>query len=170
MELANIKHSLDKVSGTRSSIADLEETLRNTEGSFVGDSEVCPLVHRFSDQIYVREITIPKGTLLVGKIHKHDHPNFLMSGRVRVVTESAGKEILEGPLAIISPPGTKRALYAETELVWITVHHNPTNTQDLSELEKLVIADSYEDYEKFKKKDNGVISRLKKLIIKKLIT
>jgi len=50
---------------------------------------------------------------------------------------------------MMSPPGTKRALEAVTDLVWITVHHNPTNTQDLEELEKIVIADSYDDYEVF---------------------
>ena len=91
-----------------------------------------------------------------------------MKGRVRVVTEGAGEEMLEGPMSIISPPGTKRVLYAETELVWVTVHHNPSNTQDLEELEDLVIADSFEDYEKFKKKDNRIINKFKRLIIKKL--
>lgn len=169
MSLIDINKSLESYNcDPRASILAFEERLKGIEGSFSGDSEVCPLVHRFSDQMYVREITIPADTVLVGKIHKHDHPNFLMKGRVRVVTEGAGEEILEGPMSIISPPGTKRVLYAETELVWVTVHHNPSNTQDLKELEGLVIADSFEDYEKFKKKDNRIISKFKRLIIKKL--
>ena len=50
---------------------------------------------------------------------------------------------------MISKPGTKRALYAKTELVWTTVHLNPTNTQDLEELEEEIIAPTYEAYEKF---------------------
>jgi len=169
MSLTDINKSLESYScDARASIIGFEEGLKDIEGSFLGDSKVCPLVHRFSDQMYVREITIPADTVLVGKIHKHDHPNFLMKGRVRVVTEGAGEEMLEGPMSIISPPGTKRVLYAETELVWVTVHHNPSNTQDLKELEDLVIADSFEGYEKFKKKDNRIISKFKKLIIKKL--
>ncbi len=109
----------------------------------------CPLKHSFSDGIYVREITIPAGTLVVGKIHKHDHPNFLLKGKVKVVTED-GIEELEGPLSMISKAGTKRALYAETDLVWTTIHANPTNTEDLQELEENIIAPTYLEYEKFK--------------------
>jgi len=33
--------------------------------------------------------------------------------------------------------------------VWTTVHLNPTNTQDLEELEEEIIAPTYEAYEKF---------------------
>ncbi len=132
----------------RDNIIDFESQLKNTEGAFLGDSDMCPLKHTFSDGIYVREIFIPAGTFIVGKIHKHKHPNFLMSGEVDVITES-GSESLVGPMSIMSPAGTKRALYAKSDLTWITVHSNPTNTQDLKKLEEIVIADSYEEYEKF---------------------
>ena len=112
-------------------------------------TKVCPLKHSFSDGIYVREIFIPAGMFIVGKIHKHDHPNFLLKGEVIVVTED-GTEELTRPLSMISKAGTKRALYAKTDLVWTTVHANPTNTEDLEELEKEIIAPTYLDYEKFK--------------------
>src|SRR6476660_9178070 len=133
----------------RGNIMAFEGFLGQQEGAFFGDSVNCPLTHRFTEGIYVREIFIPAGTYIVGKIHKHSHPNFLMSGTVDVVTETGGKEQLTGPLSMISPPGTKRALHAITDLVWVTIHHNPTNTQDLEELEKIVIAESYEEYHKF---------------------
>ena len=87
--------------------------------------------------------------IVVGKIHKHDHPNFLLSGKTVVITEDGGREELEGPCSMISSPGTKRALYAITNLVWTTVHLNPTNTKDLGELEKEIIAKDYEEYEQF---------------------
>jgi hypothetical protein len=133
----------------RNSIMDFESHLKSLEGSVLGDSDLCPLKHSFSDGIYVREIFIPAGVVLAGKIHKHDHPNFLMSGEVKVFTESGGLEILKGPMSMISKAGTKRVVETITDTVWVTVHLNPTNTQDLSELEKEVIADSYEDYERF---------------------
>jgi len=132
----------------REGLVDYEDKIKMQNGSFVGDNELCPLKHSFSDGIYVREIKIPAGMYIVGKIHKHEHPNFLLSGIVDVVTEQ-GTTTLEGPLSMISPAGTKRALYAKTDLVWITVHSNPTNTQDLKELESIVIADSYDEYDKF---------------------
>lgn len=126
----------------------MEEFLKNTEGAMIGDNNTCPLTHTFADGMYVREIFIPAGLFVVGKIHKHSHPNFLLKGTVMVVTEF-GSERLIGPVSIISKAGTKRALYAITDLTWVTVHLNPTNTQDLAELEEEIIAPSYEAYEQF---------------------
>jgi|TARA_R100001143_G_C3333891_1_gene120810 hypothetical protein len=141
----------------RTQIMELEKRIKNINDRdvVIGDSEVCPLKHSFSDGIYVREITIPPGLLILGKIHKHDHPNFLLKGEVVVITEEGGVEELKAPCSMISKPGTKRALYAKTELVWTTVHLNPTNTQDLKELEEEIIAPSYEAYEKFLETTNN---------------
>jgi len=141
----------------RTQIIELEDRIKNIKGKgvIVGDSAICPLKHSFSDGIYVREITIPAGMLILGKIHKHDHPNFLLKGEVIVITEEGGVEELKAPCSMISKPGTKRALYAKTELVWTTVHLNPTNTQDLDELEKEIIAPTYDAYEKFLETTNN---------------
>lgn len=145
----NIESGISLKKDIRENIMAFEDHIKTQENAFIGDSEICPLKHSFSPGIYVREILIPEGTYIVGKIHKHSHPNFLLSGVVEVVTEGSGKETLCGPLSMISPAGTKRALRAITDLKWVTVHSNPTNTQDLKELEAIVIADSYEEYEKF---------------------
>jgi hypothetical protein len=40
---------------------------------------------------------------------------------------------------------------AHTDTVWITVHHNPDNTQDLKKLEDIVIAKNYLEYKNFQK-------------------
>jgi hypothetical protein len=90
-----------------------------------------------------------------------------LSGTVDVVTEN-GKERLVGPISMISPAGTKRALHSVTDVVWVTVHENPTNTRNLEELEKFVIADSYEEYEKFisEKSQPKFLGYIKKLLKK----
>lgn len=165
ISLSNV--SVEKNS-VRKSIMNFEEQIVAQENSFIGDSDLCPLKHTFSDGIYVREIFIPKGMYIVGKIHKHAHPNFLMSGEVDVVTKD-GKETIIGPCSMISPAGTKRALYAKTDLVWITIHHNPTNTQDPEKLEKIVIADSFEEYDKFEKLQGKKVVSLWNKLIKKLL-
>jgi hypothetical protein len=154
----------------REGILNFEKVLSEDPDATFVDSKHIELTHRFSDKMYVREIFIEKDTMLTGKIHLHDHPNFLMSGQVLVVTEDGGKEFLEGPLAMISPAGTKRALYAITDVTWVTVHLNPCNTQDLGELEKLVIAKDYEQYEREQKAKGGLIDKVKKFLIKKLIS
>jgi len=95
-----------------------------------------PLRHSFSDGIYSRELTIPEGGLLIGKIHKHKHHNFLLKGEIIIITEDGGIETLEAPCTVVSNPGTQRIGYAITETVWATVHLNESNTQDLELLEK----------------------------------
>ena len=69
---------------------------------------------------------------------------------------------------MISSAGTKRALFSVTELVWTTVHHNPTNTTDLDELERIVIAESFEKYDSYIQEKKKPMRRLKKYLIKKL--
>ena len=164
--LVKVKSKLD---GTvsRQAILDFEDTIKGIEGHIEGDTPFMPLVHTFSDGIYVRQISIPAGTLLTGKIHKHDHPNFLLKGKAIVVTED-GEDEYVAPLSMISKAGTKRAVYAVTDLVWTTIHHNPTNTQDLDELENIVIAPSYAEFDKFLKLEQGVFNKLKKKLIKTL--
>jgi hypothetical protein len=108
----------------------------------------CPLQHVFAPGAYARTMHIPAGTVIVGKIHKHAHLNILSQGRVEVRTEGGGLEHLQGPLTMVSPPGTKRAVYAVTDAVWTTIHL--TDETDLEKIEGHVIAKTYDDYEQFK--------------------
>ena len=50
---------------------------------------------------------------------------------------------------MVSEPGTKRAVVAETDAVWTTIHL--TNETDLAKIESEVIAASFEEYEQFLK-------------------
>lgn len=128
----------------RAKILAFEKFIASVPGAVFGDNEICPLKHTFSGNIYVREIFIPKGTLLTGKIHRHQHPNFLMSGEVSVVTETGGVEKLKAPMAMISEPGTKRVVYAHEDTVWITIHE-VGGERDLKKIEEIVIAKTYEE-------------------------
>jgi len=130
----------------RDRILRLEEALRDMPGAMLGDSEHCPLTHEFPPGLYVRTIRIPAGTVIVGKLHRHEHPNILQSGTVEVVTEFDGMQQLTGPLFMISKGLTKRALYSVSPVVWTTIHPNPTNTQDLEELEKGIIIEDLTSY------------------------
>lgn len=100
------------------------------------------VVHEFAPGIYARTMLIPAGTCIVGKIHRHAHPNNVSLGQCKVVTEFETIEI-HAPYQFISEAGTKRVVLALTDVMWTTYHHNPTNTQDLKELERLIIAEDY---------------------------
>jgi quercetin dioxygenase-like cupin family protein len=93
-------------------------------------------VHYFADGLYGREITIPAGTVLTGKIHRGEHLNFLMKGDITVWTED-GMKRLQAPAVIVSKPGTKRVGFAHTDTVWVTVH--ASEETDLAALEATLI-------------------------------
>ncbi len=99
--------------------------------------------HYFSPGVYAREITIPKDTVLTGKIHKYAQLNIVSKGELSVLTEDGIKRV-KAPFTIVSPPGTKRIAYAHEETVWTTIHG--TNETDLEKLETHFIAQTEEEY------------------------
>jgi hypothetical protein len=128
---------------TRDKIDDIESALASCTYVQAGDMDECPLTHDFVEGVYVRTIQIPANTLAVGKIHRHAHPNFLMKGVVTVLTEDGGTEILKAPCSMISPAGTKRALYTHMDCEWTTIHKTDALTPE--DAEKEIIAPSYAD-------------------------
>jgi hypothetical protein len=50
-----------------------------------------------------------------------------------------GWRIIEAPYDGMTEPGTRRVLDVLEDTVFITVHYNPTNTEDLEELEEWII-------------------------------
>lgn len=106
-----------------------------------------PLQHVFAPGVVARTIILPAGSVIVGKIHKHQHLNILSKGHVRVLTEAGGVEELRGPLVMTSEPGTKRAVYAITEAIWTTIHL--TNKTDPDEIVEEATAPDYAAYEEF---------------------
>lgn len=114
------------------------------EGSMLGQAQTeCPLRHHFSPGLYGREIFMPAGTCVVGKIHRHAHINTVSKGRCLVYTEH-GTELLEAGDTFISQPGTKRAVFVIEDTLWTTTHANPTNSQDIPWLEDQIIAPSFD--------------------------
>jgi quercetin dioxygenase-like cupin family protein len=92
------------------------------------------VVHHFAPGLYGRELHIPAGTVLTGKIHKEGHLSLLLAGEITVWTEQ-GMKRLQAPQVLNTTPGTKRVGYAHTDTVWVCVHANPTDETDLVALE-----------------------------------
>lgn len=105
-----------------------------------------PLKHYFAHGVYAREMTIPAGTAVIGKIHKYEHISVVSKGEIIVFTEHGAKRI-KAPYTMVAPPGTKRAVIALTETIWTTFH--ATESRDLTEIEAQVIAPDYEELESF---------------------
>lgn len=104
-----------------------------------------PMDKEYGCGTYARKMFIPKGTLLTGKIHKQKHLNFVMQGKITVITEH-GTQLIEAPHIFISEPGVKRAGYAEEDTIWVTIHLTKHLGEDsLDKMEEEVTANSYDE-------------------------
>ena len=121
-----------------------------------GDSDVCPLKHTFTNGIYIRQMSMKKNSAAIGKIHKYNHVWFLMSGTMRVASETSS-ENYKAPCYVEAPAGSKRVLYAVEDCVWVNVYPNPTNTENLKELEEMIIAKDYKEFEEYINNKNNII-------------
>lgn len=101
-----------------------------------------PVNHYFSDGVYVREIFMPKGMVIVGKIHKTKHLNIVQHGHCLVVTPTRKFEV-RGPVTFESHPGEQKVVYMLTDVLWSTVH--VTESTDLAEIEEQVISSEYDE-------------------------
>lgn len=122
----------------RASIGNLESAMFDLNGGGDGLDDF-PLDHYFAPNVYGRRMLLPAGSTIVGKVHRHAHLNVVISGHAIVATPF-GREEVRGGDVFVSKPGTKRAVTALVDTVWLTIHPNETDTQDLAEIERFVIA------------------------------
>jgi hypothetical protein len=95
----------------------------------------CTVRHYFAPGIYAREITIPKGVVLVGAIHKTENLVVLSKGKLQLVTEE-GTTVIEAPCTLTCKPGAKNAALALEESVWTNFF--PTTETDPVKLVELL--------------------------------
>jgi hypothetical protein len=82
----------------------------------------CPLVHRFTPGLYIREIFVPAGSLITGAKHLTCHPFVISKGDVSVYVEGVEVARYKAPYTGITKPGTRRLLLAHEDTVWTTFH------------------------------------------------
>tara|TARA_R110002020_G_scaffold185207_1_gene382725 strand:- start:83 stop:568 length:486 start_codon:yes stop_codon:yes gene_type:complete len=152
------KKDNNKISiNSREKILNLENSLIsqadgiNIEGTgkeIMTDSKIAPIKHAFADQVYIRQMDMKKGSAVVGAIHKHLHVWFLLTGHITVATEDTTEDYI-APCYTVSTPGAKRVILANEDSVFVNIHKNPSNTEDIDKLEKDIVALNYEEYKEY---------------------
>jgi len=104
----------------------------------------CPVTHRFTDGMYVREIFMPKGAFITSKIHKTQHQYFILKGKAIVWIDGV-EQFLEAPHIGITEAGTRRVLFILEDTIWATAHPNPDN-ENLEQLEARIIQNNDNPY------------------------
>ena len=103
-----------------------------------------PIIHDFMGGVYVRQMLAPKDTLIIGKRHRHETCNILLSGKLSVyVGANEPVKHIEGPCIFKSESGAKKMGYTHTDVIFLNIH--PTIETDLDKIEAEFII-SEEEY------------------------
>ena len=99
----------------------------------------CPVQHFFGPSIYIREVVMPAGTVVVGKYHKHDHLCNMVQGRMIVVGEDGEQREVAAPAVFMAKKGRKTAYILET-VRFQNIYS--TDETDVEKLEHMLVEDS----------------------------
>jgi hypothetical protein len=96
----------------------------------------CQTKHYFGPSIYIREVTMPAGAVVIGKPHKKDHMCVMLQGRMIIIDASGIKKELVAPMTFVGSAGRKVAYILET-----TVFQNilATDETDIDVLENMLV-------------------------------
>lgn len=111
-----------------------EQILRLQESMLAHRVEPNEPMHYFAPGMYLRALWVPADQVIVGKIHKHTHFLAVLAGHAAVTSEFGRMEVKAGHISV-SPAGVKRVVLGIENTLFVTIHLNPTNTQDLSAIE-----------------------------------
>jgi len=99
--------------------------------------------HYIGGGMYARELVMPKGSAVTGKIHIKEHICHISYGDVTVRSDD-GIVRLVGPCTFIGKPGSKRALYMHEDTMWTAFH--VTNETTVEACEATLVTNSYEEF------------------------
>jgi hypothetical protein len=96
----------------------------------------CQTKHYFGPNIYIREVTMPAGSVVIGKPHRKEHMCVMLQGRMIIVDAEGNKKELVAPLTFVGGAGRKVAYILET-----TVFQNilATDETDIEVLENMLV-------------------------------
>lgn len=97
-----------------------------------------PVIHRFGPGIYIRECFIPTGSFIIGHIHKQEHMNVMLQGKLILLNEDGSSQELVAPLCFVAKPGRKSAIIIE-DVVWQNIY--ATDETDIGTLESMFLED-----------------------------
>lgn len=99
----------------------------------------CNVRHVFAPGVYVREMTMPKHSIVLGHEHTTEHLNVVLKGKAIVLIDGV-RHTVEAPFIVTSKPGTRKIALVLEEMVWCTIH--PTTETDVEKLESQLIKKS----------------------------
>jgi hypothetical protein len=94
----------------------------------------CQTKHYFGPNIYIREVTMPAGSVIVGKPHRSEHMCVMLQGKMIIVSEDGTRKELVAPMTFVGQPGRKVAYIIETTVFQNILATDETNIEKLENM------------------------------------
>ncbi len=107
---------------------------------FAYEQPICQLSHFFAPGVYLRELTMPADSVIVGHEHKTEHFNIITKGRAMVIQDDVEVLEIKAGDIFVSGPGVRKMLHILEEMTWTTIH--VTEETDMDKLEEELIIKS----------------------------
>lgn len=120
------------------------------DGKNLVNNEDFPITNNFSDGLYMRQMKMKAGSVVISAIHHTNHFWFLLSGKVILQADNETVEHM-APCWSYSLKGTKRLIKCVEDCVWINIIANPTNTKNIEDIENNFFSITMEEYNKKEK-------------------
>jgi len=144
MELVQVKGMIEH--GSRSlGLSTLEAAGFLEKACIDLDQAYCPLVHRFGPGVYIREVTIPGGTLWVGHEHTMDHLCVVLKGETDLLTEDGSFITIPEGTTFVGHPGRKTGL-AKSELVLCNIFSTRETNMKVLESQIFVKTEVFDEH------------------------
>lgn len=122
----------------------LTSVLGDKINALLGSAKEFPVIqceekHHFGPGLYIKEVTMPTGAVVVGKPHKVEHMCIMLSGKMILVNEAGERKELVAPMTFVAQPGRKVAYILET-VVFQNVY--ATDETDVEKLENMFVDNS----------------------------
>jgi hypothetical protein len=87
--------------------------------------------------VYLREIAMQADSIVIGRIHKTQHFNVLLTGACLIAHADGTTQELRAPMTFVSEAGVQKVLYILEDMQWQTIH--PTEETDLAKLDEMLV-------------------------------
>jgi len=143
-----VKELADKITKLENSMYEQFES--GNKDVVVGDSDMFPLNHSFSEGVYIREMLMPKDGLIVGKIFKCSHHFILLKGKLLITMPGEETKIHTAPSWFTCTSNVRRVLLSLEDTVFMNVLPNPDNETNIDILEERLLEDNYKIFKENK--------------------
>ena len=140
-----------KVDGVLKNILSQEPTpwLSHNNGKLINEKGAWgEIKHNFAPGIYLRQMVLNPGAVIISGIHKRDHVWFLLDGEITVVTEEDKQDYI-APYVGFSNAGTRMVIKSNDYSIFQNVFKNPTDNKDIDYLENYNYALTTKEYNEY---------------------